>query len=196
MTPQERMGRILCDLPIHLDLHAGAFVAGGFVVRCLLGLEIKDIDIWVPTEDLGLMGTICITLKNAGWTQSTGPNGSIGNRTVWHPPTPGPDIDLIPTVKRSPYWTCLNFDWRCAKVATDGKNMWHERGALEDIEALRLHCTRRTSVTRFLKYQEMGFKFPDGVDVDDVLLSETATINQIFGLEEIPLGPTAAERMR
>lgn len=178
-------------LPFDFNLFGGAYVAGGAIVRALLGLPFNDIDIWIPSAATPLHGEIERSLEAAGWKHLKSP-GSVGGRQWtrdgWIP------LDLVSGA--TPRETTATFDWRCTKIAMDSVCLWSMPEAHTDIVARQLHCTRRVTHKRLWKYQTMGFNLPEGVLREDVLLPETATFEQCFGLEEIPLGPTAEERMR
>ena len=153
--------------PVRLNISGGAYIAGGSIVRSLLGLGICDVDVWTPNPE-DLIGA----LLAEGYTQppadeSPPPSAGDGFGRAVMSKDGEYTIDVIGHDFGPAPEVCATFDFRCCMVAL-GTQFWAEAGALDDIAARRLTPMRRTLWRRIDKYLAMGFEMT--VPTADVLL--------------------------
>jgi hypothetical protein len=174
-----------------LDLEGGAYIAGGSLVRALLGLwdptdwsyARSDVDLWV--RDFGrVMGLLRPTHN---WNDDL--SGSWQNHLVVEPKSyEGSFIDVVGQDYGHPAEVCARFDFRCAMLAFDGVRLWAAESALDDIIHRRLVPMRRTRELRIQKYTEMGLHLTTRVSA--VVLPDKATREQVLGITPLPVGST------
>lgn len=180
--------------PLHrrMSVEGGAYIAGGSLVRLMLGFVADgafDIDVWTDEPD-----ELVEELQELGYEPSDDPEfcasmgGESSRLVLIHNDSPNfvPRIDIISQDFGDPEEVTGRFDFRCARVAWDGEKLWAGPGALEDIAEGRLFALRRTTSARITKYEDMGLTLQH--ERDDVEIVEWATWEQQFGRDLLEVG--------
>lgn len=154
-----------------LSFSEGRFIAGGSLVRALMGLsETSDIDIWTIGPDefsavelaaqdyLAKFGVVTVSYKNKYAPQFKAPGYEV---QVCGMPA---EYDVIDTLD------C--FDFYVNQIATDGVDVWIHENALVALTTKRLEFydesnrvvgSQEKAEERVAKYMKMGFDRPTKV---------------------------------
>ena len=133
----------------------GIMIGGGAVVSMLSGEEYnedRDIDVLVPGAEKFFNKVFASLERKGAMPRGHGESVVARERLDFE----RYKFDLIHCTSIAEALAC--FDLRCCAVATDGWHILAAEGALEDIANKRLVTQRDTSLDRFMKYQNRGFR--------------------------------------
>jgi hypothetical protein len=181
-----------------------AYVVGGSVVRCFLGLPVFEVDVRITP---GSHTSWIKQLMQRGWSVTHSVQGSGAGafnveddedsetearalRNVLVRTVKPPAVNTLDTFSYNygpPEETIVLHDIRASMLAMDRTHLWHADGTLEDIKEKRLVVLRRTVQDRLTKYEQMGLTRTQSLA--GVLLPAEHTYDQRMGLDPIPCEP-------
>lgn len=190
----ERIAALASSLPFRLDVDAGPWVAGGFVVRSILGEPQADVDVFCATE--GQIASVEAAILRVGGVEVGG--GSAFGRRRFALLTLR--IDLVRTAAPIELHA-ERFDFSVCSLATDGATVVGPVEAFADAFGMRLRFRRQTTPERARKYVRLGLA-PEVGSVEEFarlvrgapvhgLTSDSLTREEALGLRPVHLLPRA-----